>query len=106
MPLELDAPGRPEYVALEVTGGFAPGSTAAIAMRDARGGAGTAIVRVTRGIPSGSALFDSAPSLLSVGAVATKFLRRPDKRGIPGSIQQERTHRQSVLNAAIRRRKN
>ncbi len=73
VPLEVDAPGRPQFVPLDLGGSdFAPGASANVALRDARPGPGTVVVRVSRGAPSGSALFDTAPSLLAVGLTATE----------------------------------
>ncbi len=73
VPLSLDAPGRPQFVplALDHTD-FSPGASTTIALRDSRPGPGTVVVRVSRGAPSGSALFDTAPSLLAVGLAATE----------------------------------
>lgn len=72
-PLAVDAPGRPEFVPLAVDGTqFAPGASATVTLRDSHAGPGTVIVRVSRGAPSGSALFDSAPALLAVGSAATE----------------------------------
>lgn len=73
VPLSVDAPGRPELVPLALPdSSFAPGATAPITLRDARGGAGTIVVRISRGAPSGSALFDTAPDLLAIGVAATE----------------------------------
>ncbi len=73
VPLSVDAPGRPEFVPLGIDGTqFAPGSSATVTLRDTRDAPGTVIVRISRGAPSGSALFDSAPSLLAVGVAATQ----------------------------------
>lgn len=73
VPLELDATGRPASVPLGIDRlEFAPGSSTTVSLRDARPGPGTVIVRLSRGTPSGSALFDSAPQLLSVGLAATQ----------------------------------
>ena len=52
---------------------FAPGAPANVTLRDVAPGAGTSIVRISRGAPSGSALFDSAPALLAVGMAATQI---------------------------------
>ncbi|MBV8582848.1 MAG: hypothetical protein JO241_02545 [Candidatus Eremiobacteraeota bacterium] len=41
-------------------------------MRGGTHGQGTLIVRISRGTPSGSALFDSAPSLLEIGVATTQ----------------------------------
>ena len=72
-PLQVDAPGRPQFVplALDRTD-FAPGASTTIGLRDTRPGPGTVVVRISRGAPSGSALFDTAPSLLAVGLAATE----------------------------------
>ena len=73
VPLEVDAPGRPQFVplALDRTE-FAPGTSTTVSLRDTRPGPGTMVVRISRGSPSGSALFDTAPSLLAVGLAATE----------------------------------
>ncbi|MBV8116876.1 MAG: hypothetical protein JOZ01_02795 [Candidatus Eremiobacteraeota bacterium] len=72
-PLSVDAPGRPEFVPLGIDATqFAPGASASVTLRDTRDTPGTVIVRISRGAPSGSALFDSAPSLLAVGVAATQ----------------------------------
>jgi hypothetical protein len=41
-------------------------------LRDVAPGSGTTIVRISRGAPSGGALFESAPALLAVGLAATQ----------------------------------
>lgn len=69
MALALDAPGRPNVVPLIVR--HADGVYTA-AMGGALAGPGTLAVRVSRGDPSGSALFDTAPALLAVGLAATQ----------------------------------
>ena len=69
VPLALDAPGRPAIVPLDLK---RSGDVATIPMSNALGGPGTVVVRVSRGEPSGSARFESAPSLLSVGLAATQ----------------------------------
>ena len=71
-PLVLDAPGRPALVGLEAAPSFSPGQSATVTLRDQQPGAGTAVVRLSRGDPSGSALFDSAPGLLDVGLATTQ----------------------------------
>lgn len=74
VPLAVDAPGMPEFVPLDVAGSsFAPGASTTVSLRDTRASSGTVVVRVSRGSPSGSAMFDSAPSLLAVGAAATQL---------------------------------
>ena len=73
VPLQLDATGRPAFVPLGIDRtSFAPGESTTVSLRDAKPSAGTVVVRVSRGTPSGSALFDSAPALLSVGLAATQ----------------------------------
>jgi hypothetical protein len=74
VPLAVDAPGRPEFVPLGIDAAqFAPRASASVTLRDAGSTPGTTIVRISRGAPSGSALFDSAPSLLAVGVAATEL---------------------------------
>lgn len=74
VPLELEAPGRPQTaaLALERDAGFAPGEAAKVAFRGTPPGPGTLVVRVSSGELSGSALFDSAPALLEIGVAATQ----------------------------------
>ena len=69
-PLALDAPGRPNVIPLSikrVDGIYTAQMDGALA------GGGTTAVRVSRGDPSGSALFDTAPALLAVGVAATQI---------------------------------
>ncbi|HVA33789.1 MAG TPA: 5'-3' exonuclease H3TH domain-containing protein, partial [Candidatus Baltobacteraceae bacterium] len=73
VPLGMDAPGRPDEVALALDGAnFAPGQAAKVAFRGVPDTAGTVVVRIARGTPSGSALFDSVPALLEVGVATTQ----------------------------------
>ncbi len=73
VPLALDAPGRPVSATIAMpTGSFAPGAPVNVSLRDVAPGAGTTIVRISRGAPSGGALFESAPTLLAVGLAATQ----------------------------------
>ncbi|HKU82016.1 MAG TPA: hypothetical protein VJP76_07585, partial [Candidatus Tumulicola sp.] len=74
VPLPLDAPGRPISGALSVDPGsvFSPGESAKISLVGASRGSATMVVRVSRGEPSGSAVFDSAPELLAVGDTSTQ----------------------------------
>lgn len=74
VPLPLDAPGRPLAGSLSVDSGasFSPGQAAKISLLGAPRGDGTMVVRISRGQPSGSAVFDSAPELLAVGVTATQ----------------------------------
>jgi uncharacterized protein YfaS (alpha-2-macroglobulin family) len=73
VPLALDAPGRPMTAAIAIpSGGLTPGAPVNVTLRDVTIGAATTIVRVSRGAPSGGALFESAPALLAVGLAATQ----------------------------------
>lgn len=71
--LALDAPGRAEstQLALQRTQ-FSPGETASVGFHGQSHGESTQVVRISRGTPSGSALFDSAPSLLEIGVATTQ----------------------------------
>jgi hypothetical protein len=73
VPLELSAPGRPQSAALALGAEeFAPGAAAHVRLDGADVGSATFVVRVSRGAPSGSALFASAPFLLDVGVTTTQ----------------------------------
>jgi hypothetical protein len=73
VPLVVDAPGRPLAARLQLDKRvYAPGATALVRIGDVRPGSGTAFVRITRGTPTGSALFTSAPDLLAIGTTATQ----------------------------------
>jgi hypothetical protein len=74
VPLNLDAPGRPQFASLSLDrdAQFAPGAAANVSLRGAPPGGATMVVRISRGEPSGSAVFDSAPDLLAVGATVTQ----------------------------------
>ena len=72
VPLSLAGPGRPHPASLTLAAAdFAPGDTAKVGLEGAQG-PGTFVVRVSRGVPSGSALFASAPSLLAIGVSSTQ----------------------------------
>ncbi|MGC2244894.1 MAG: hypothetical protein WBA06_14805, partial [Candidatus Aquilonibacter sp.] len=74
VPLVLDAPGRPMSASIAMPSEtFAPGAPVNVTLRDVAPGAGTTIVRISRGAPSGGALFESAPALLAVGIAATQI---------------------------------
>jgi methionine-rich copper-binding protein CopC len=71
--LDLVAPGRPQFAPLElVRSEFAPGEAANVSFRGTAPGEGTFVVRISRGTPSGSAAFDSAPSLMEIGVATTQ----------------------------------
>jgi hypothetical protein len=73
VPLVLSAPGRPHFSRVTIPGTeFAPGAAAKIALEGAPYDRGTLVVRISRGIPSGSALFSSAPTLLAIGVTTTQ----------------------------------
>ena len=71
-PIALAAPGRPRASHLTLAGTqYAAGALAKIAV-EAGAGSGTFVVRISHGAPSGSALFASAPALLSIGVSSTQ----------------------------------
>jgi hypothetical protein len=71
VPVKLTAPGRPQFVPLVLPEQeFAPNQDADVALDGAA--PGTFIIRISRGAPSGSALFDSAPALLGIGVTTTQ----------------------------------
>jgi hypothetical protein len=72
VPIKLAAPGRPISSGLSLRGDFVPGAAARIAFDGASFGHGTVVVRISRGTPSGSARFASAPALLSIGVTTTQ----------------------------------
>jgi hypothetical protein len=73
-PVALDAPGRAVAARVHLAQGHAAaGSVATIALGDAAPSGGTVVVRISRGQPSGSALFDSAPDLLAIAAATTQI---------------------------------
>lgn len=73
VPLVVDAPGRPLAATLQLDkAAYVPGSIARAQLDDVRGGEGTLIVRLTKGAPTGSAVFETAPDLLAIGTTATQ----------------------------------
>jgi hypothetical protein len=73
VPLVVDAPGRPLSAPLLLDkAAYAAGATARVKFGDVRPGEGTLIVRVTKGTPTGSALFVNAPDLLAIGTTGTQ----------------------------------
>jgi hypothetical protein len=73
VPLSLSAPGRPHLSPLSLRGEqLSAGQPARIALDTGDGGRGTFVVRISRGAPSGSALFSSAPGLLAIGVTTTQ----------------------------------
>ncbi|HEY5341615.1 MAG TPA: hypothetical protein VIK27_11355, partial [Candidatus Aquilonibacter sp.] len=80
VPLTLDAAGRPMSAAVVMPDAPPePGTMIHVALRGVANGEGTAFVRISRGAPSGGALFESAPALLAVGLAATQ-VTAPDGR--------------------------
>jgi hypothetical protein len=72
-PLVVDAPGRPLSASLQLDKpAYAPAGMASVKIGEIKPGTGTLIARITRGVPSGSALFASAPDLLAIGTTATQ----------------------------------
>ena len=73
VPLSLLAPGRPHLSPVQLSGeAFSPGESVHVGLNDAPNGPGTVVVRISRGAPSGSALFGSAPALLAIGVTTTQ----------------------------------
>jgi hypothetical protein len=73
LPIALSAPGRPRSAGLSLgSGEFAPSAAAKISFDGVAFGSGTFVVRISRGTPSGSARFASAPSLLAIGVTTTQ----------------------------------
>ncbi len=73
VPLVVDAPGRPLSSALLLDkAAYAAGGIARVKLADVRAGEGTLIVRITKGVPTGSALFVNAPDLLAIGTTGTQ----------------------------------
>jgi hypothetical protein len=73
VPVVVDAPGRPLSVPLLLDKSvYQPGTTAIARFDGVRPGAGTIVVRITRGEPTGSAFFANAPDLLEIGTTATQ----------------------------------
>ncbi len=69
--VKLAAPGRPQFTPLVLANQqFSPNQDTDVALDGAA--PGTFIVRISRGEPSGSALFDSAPELLGIGVTTTQ----------------------------------
>lgn len=73
VPIALAAPGRPRAEPLSLgSAEYAPGQAVKIAFGGGAVGSGTFVVRISRGTPSGSALFASAPALLAIGVTTTQ----------------------------------
>jgi hypothetical protein len=72
-PVTLSAPGRPHSAQLAIGNeDFAPGAAAKISFDGGSAVSGTFVVRISRGEPSGSALFRSAPTLLAIAVSTTQ----------------------------------
>ena len=73
VPITLAAAGRPHLDRLEVgSADFAPGQAAHVTFADSALHSGTFVVCISRGTPSGSARFASAPALLAIGVTTTQ----------------------------------
>ena len=73
IPMPLAAPGRPRAAQLSVgSAPFAPSEAAKVSFNGNVVGPGTFVVRVSRGTPTGSALFASAPALLAIVVSTTQ----------------------------------
>jgi hypothetical protein len=73
VPLALTAAGHPRIAQLLLhSDAFAPGQATSVGFSDGVFGTGTLIVRISRGAPSGSARFASAPALLAIGVTTTQ----------------------------------
>lgn len=84
VPLALSAPGRPHESSLSLkSDSLAAGVPARVAL-DGAGGRGTFVVRISRGTPSGSAVFSSAPALLAIGLTTTQNSAPEDLTWHPG----------------------
>jgi hypothetical protein len=73
VPVTLSAPGRPHLGALSLHADrLVAGGPASVTFDGASAGKGTFVLRVSRGAPSGAALFASAPALLGIGLTSTQ----------------------------------
>jgi hypothetical protein len=73
VPIVLAAAGRPHVDRLDVGNAqFAPGQAAHVTIAGSALQSGTFVVCISRGTPSGSARFASAPALLAIGVTTTQ----------------------------------
>ncbi|MGH7736874.1 MAG: hypothetical protein ACREMP_03225 [Candidatus Tyrphobacter sp.] len=72
VPLDVAASGRAGFASIAMPASLAPGTDVTLALRGAPAVRGTIVVRLTNEQASGSALFDSAPSLLGFGVSTTQ----------------------------------
>jgi hypothetical protein len=73
VPVALAAPGRPVSAPLSIGGGQpAASGPARVSLGANAFASGTFVVRISRGTPSGSARFASAPALLAIGVSTTQ----------------------------------
>ncbi|MHB8140777.1 MAG: hypothetical protein ACYDHD_05910 [Vulcanimicrobiaceae bacterium] len=77
VPLPEDAPGRAVPMRITIGGGNTPGAVALVRVLQPLATHGTLVVRLSRGIPSGSALFETAPQLLAVRLTTTQTSAPP-----------------------------
>lgn len=73
VPVSVDSPGRPiETSLLSDRSAYVAGAAATVQLDGVEPGWGTVVVRITQNAPSGAALFEDAPELLSFGTTATQ----------------------------------
>ncbi len=100
-PLVVDAPGCPLIAPLTLDrSAYTPGSDATARMQDVRPGDGTVIVRITKGAPTGSALFASAPDLLAIGTTTTQDTAAEEKSWHPWVAS---TGNHAIIQSFVRR---
>jgi len=72
-PIDLDAPGHAVSAALSLDrSAYSAGAVAVATLAGLELGSGTVAVRLSKGLPTGSALFETAPQLLAVGTTETQ----------------------------------
>ncbi len=78
VPLNLDGPGRPQAASLRLPAEpLGAGREVRVGLRGVAPGAATMVVRISRGEPSGSAVFEAAPAVLAVGLTTTQTSAAP-----------------------------
>lgn len=79
VPLQLAGPGRAQPASVHLDGDvFAAGATARLKIDEGQTADRTIIVRMTSSVPTGSARFESAPDLLSIGLAASQDSAPPN----------------------------
>jgi hypothetical protein len=83
LPLQVDAPGRPDSTNPTLDApSFAPSQIAAVTIPGASSAA-TLAIRISKELPSGSALFDSAPDVLAIDVATTQTSAPADESWHP-----------------------